>query len=460
MSWFIAHSQKGSHWDESKRKYVKVVGGTPGHMEETAKYYYPDSYEGGRHLPKGDPARNSSDKKYESTMQDWEKKVHDHLASIIQKNPDMFKNSEAVIAGIMDDRNLESVKNTLKAFGVSTDKMSDGEIKQLRQKIADFYKNNDKAVEDAKAGKSGTSSKSSSSKSSSSSKKNDSDDKKEKASKKKSSKKSTTKKSGTDNEDLETEEEKKERLKKEADKLVEQREKKQQVLKEREAAVKKEYAEESKTKRIQGGSGSSKAAVKKEYAEESKTKRIQGGSGSSKQFVSNSTYEGGNTKRIKDRRRRSERNAFSKKRLSHSIDFVSDSFLEHHGILGQKWGIRRFQNADGSRTDAGKKRLSLKNRVEKNTGNRKSNMLAKARKDINKLSDEDLRKYNKRLQDEENFKRLTKSDVSAGRKFASTVAMAIITPMAIEAGKKFLTNAPEIARQTAIKMAVRKALRA
>jgi hypothetical protein len=32
--------------------------------------------------------------------------------------------------------------------------------------------------------------------------------------------------------------------------------------------------------------------------------------------------------------------------------------LEHHGILGQKWGIRRFQNKDGSLTELGKKRAS------------------------------------------------------------------------------------------------------
>lgn len=35
----------------------------------------------------------------------------------------------------------------------------------------------------------------------------------------------------------------------------------------------------------------------------------------------------------------------------------SDS-LSHHGILGQKWGIRRFQNSDGSLTAEGKKRYN------------------------------------------------------------------------------------------------------
>lgn len=32
--------------------------------------------------------------------------------------------------------------------------------------------------------------------------------------------------------------------------------------------------------------------------------------------------------------------------------------LEHHGILGQKWGIRRYQNEDGSLTEAGKRRYA------------------------------------------------------------------------------------------------------
>lgn len=32
------------------------------------------------------------------------------------------------------------------------------------------------------------------------------------------------------------------------------------------------------------------------------------------------------------------------------------NYLEHHGILGMKWGVRRYQNPDGSLTQAGKHR--------------------------------------------------------------------------------------------------------
>ena len=35
-----------------------------------------------------------------------------------------------------------------------------------------------------------------------------------------------------------------------------------------------------------------------------------------------------------------------------------ETYLAHHGILGQKCGIRRYQNEDGTLTEAGKKRIA------------------------------------------------------------------------------------------------------
>jgi hypothetical protein len=39
--------------------------------------------------------------------------------------------------------------------------------------------------------------------------------------------------------------------------------------------------------------------------------------------------------------------------------------LYHHGIKGQKWGIRRYQNPDGSLTEAGKKRKARSDRYSR-----------------------------------------------------------------------------------------------
>ena len=63
-------------------------------------------------------------------------------------------------------------------------------------------------------------------------------------------------------------------------------------------------------------------------------------------------------------------------------EFKMSDYIAHHGIIGQKWGVRRFQNPDGTLTEAGRKHYGYES---KRTNSKVSELTDTGRGERNKV---------------------------------------------------------------------------
>lgn len=139
--------------------------------------------------------------------------------------------------------------------------------------------------------------------------------------------------------------------------------------------------------------------------------------------------------------------------------------LTHYGIPGQKWGLRRYQNKDGSLTAAGRKRVAkmkdeytqltgkklIRKPTKKTTTQNDTNERVK-KKRIKDMTDTEIKDMISRLDNERTLAKLQAETASTSDKFKRSVVNDVIAPAARTAAKDLLETTLKTIGKKALKL--------
>lgn len=92
---------------------------------------------------------------------------------------------------------------------------------------------------------------------------------------------------------------------------------------------------------------------------------------------------------------------------------MGSDYISHFGIKGMKWGVRRYQNKDGSLTPEGRKRYGRSEDSEKVREIRK--------KPVSAMSNQELETVIRRMNLERQYRDLKSSEINSGKKQAKEI---------------------------------------